>query len=87
MSNKDVKHLLEQLHDALQDTELDADTKRGLAELDGDIHQLLDASQDDPDEGYLTERARSLDSEFSAEHPTASRVLREIIDTLGKMGL
>ena len=86
MSNPEIKRLLSDLHRALKNTELDDETRRGLAELDGDIHQLLDEAAEDPEEGYIAEQARSLDSRFSAEHPTASRVLREIIDTLGKMG-
>ncbi|MEM6810554.1 MAG: DUF4404 family protein [Pseudomonadota bacterium] len=85
MSNDEVRRLLGRLRSELEHTELDAETRAALAQLDTDIHGVLGA---DEHEGYdVVEQARRLESTFAAEHPTANRVLREIIDTLGKLGI
>lgn len=85
MSNDEVRRLLRRLRNELEDTELDTETRAALAQLDTDIHRVIG---DDDDDGYdVVEQARRLESRFAAEHPTANRVLREIIDTLGKIGI
>ncbi len=85
MSNDEVRRLLVQLRSELTHTDLDAETRAALAQLDTDLHNMLGEEEH---EGLdVVEQARKLESQFAAEHPTAERVLREIIDTLGKIGI
>ena len=85
MSNDEVRRLLGRLRSELEHTELDEVTRAALAQLDTDIHGVLGENEHD---GYdVVEQARRLESTFAVEHPTANRVLREIIDTLGKLGI
>lgn len=85
MSNDEVRRLLVRLRSELAHTDLDPETRAALAQLDTDIHNVIGEEEH---EGYdVVEQARKLESHFAAEHPTANRVLREIIDTLGKIGI
>ena len=87
MSNPEVKRLLERLHEEIRNTDLDDETRTLVAQLDADIHELLDRPTDDADAGSVRQTAQSLEASFASEHPNAERFLREVIDTLGKMGI
>ena len=41
MSNKKLRELLGTLHEEIQKTDVDADTRSLMRELDSDIHKLL----------------------------------------------
>ena len=87
MSNDKIRRLLTELHEAMQDVELDDET-RDLAEaLDQDIQRLLEQSGEPDLMDQVTEQAREMDARFAAEHPLAERLLREIVDALGRMGI
>jgi hypothetical protein len=43
MSNDEIRQLLARLKEELQQTEMDADTRSLVRELDSDIHDLLDS--------------------------------------------
>jgi len=47
---------------------------------------LVDALADD-DANPAIERAQQLESRFTADHPVAARIAREIADLLAKMGI
>lgn len=82
---------------------VDQDMRRRLTELDQDIHRLLDQTgsadshgdshgEDHADTGTdvgeaLSEQVRETAANFQAEHPRTYRVLREIADTLSKLGI
>lgn len=87
MSNKKVRELLARLRDEVQKTDVDADTRSSLRELDSDIHDLLDSSQPEEKVSVVLERAKQLEAEFAASHPTVERFLREVIDTLANIGV
>ena len=87
MSNKEIRQLLAKLHDELQETEVDADTRSSLRELDSDIHDLLNSSTSKPDTNLVLERAKLLEAKFAINHPTVERFMREVIDTLAKIGV
>ena len=87
MSNKKLRELLGTLHDEIQDTEVDADTRSLMRELDSDIHELLDSTTTEVNPNSVLERARLLEAEFSTSHPVAGRFMREVIDTLVKIGV
>jgi hypothetical protein len=87
MSNEKIRELLARLQDEVQDTELDADTRSSLRELDADIHELLDSATSEQKISSVTERAKLLEAQFAISHPTAERFIREVIDTLAKIGV
>jgi hypothetical protein len=87
MSNEKIRELLARLQDEVQDTELDADTRSSLRDLDADIHELLDSATSEQKISSVTERAKLLEAQFAISHPTAERFIREVIDTLAKIGV
>ena len=87
MSNEKIRELLAKLHDAVQETELDADTRSSLRELDADIHDLLDSGTSRQKISSVTERAKLLEAKFAISHPAVERFMREVIDTLAKIGV
>ena len=87
MSNEKIRKLLAKLHDEVRDTELDADTRSSLRELDSDIHDLLDSATSRQKMSFVMERAKLLEARFAINHPTVERFMREVIDTLAKIGV
>ena len=87
MSNKQIRELLEKLQTEIQKTELDDDTLSLVRELDTDIDDLLDPEGDRVESDSVLEKARELETNFAAEHPTIERFMREVIDTLVRMGI
>lgn len=88
MPEKELKALLKQLNEALDNTEhLDPATREMVIELDRDIDRLLDAEDESMDFDTFQEGARDLQARFRAEHPVADRFLREIMDMLAKVGI
>jgi len=91
-----LKEHLHTLHQELEGSgELDADMRRLLSQVDEDIHRLLDqGAEPGADAGggsdagdALSEQVRETATNFQAEHPRTYRVLREIADTLAKLGI
>ncbi len=87
MDNSEIRGLLTRLRDEIQQSELDDETRRLMSELDADIHDLLDPDTPDVEPGPILERAREIDANFRAEHPTAVRILNEVMATLSRMGI
>ena len=87
MSNEKIRKLLAKLHAEVRDTELDADTRSSLRELDSDIHDLLDSATSRQKMSFVMERAKLLEARFAISHPTVERFMREVIDTLTKIGV
>jgi len=87
MSNEKIRELLSKLHEEVQKAELDADTRSSLRELDAGIHDLLDPSTTEPTAATVVEQAKLLEARFAIDHPTVERFMREVIDTLAKIGV
>jgi len=88
MNDKDLKTLLANLHDTLENTEqVDAETLQLVRELDEEIHRLSERGADEGDVEGVIDQARSIQSRFAVEHPVAERFLREIMDALAKVGI
>ncbi|HET6474076.1 MAG TPA: DUF4404 family protein [Pseudomonadales bacterium] len=85
MSAERVRHLLQQLRTELDRANVDAETLASMRELDRDIRRALDASER-PVAG-LTDRAKAIEVEFAVKHGVAERILREIVETLAKIGV
>lgn len=93
MTEKDrLKDHLRTLHRELEGSgQLDEDMRRLLTQVDEDIHRLLDQGGEaaaEPEGGdALSDQVRETATNFQAEHPRTYRVLREIADTLAKLGI
>jgi len=88
MSEDQLKELLGQLQQRLDQTkQLDPEAREMIAALENDIHRLLDKGDEEMDFDTFREGAQSLEARFSAEHPVAERLFREVIDILAKVGL
>ena len=87
MTNDKLKTLLASLHDELENTDVDDETRSMLKSLDSDIHQLLASDAAEDADRPIVEQAGLLEARFASEHPVAERVMRELIDTLVKLGV
>jgi len=87
MSEQKIRELLSELHHEVKTSEVDAETRSLLRELDSDIHELLDSSTSEQKIQFVMERAKLLEARFAVNHPTVERFLREVLDTLAKMGV
>ena len=87
MSNKKIRELLAELHEEVQKTEVDTDTRSSLRELDSDIHDLLNSSAPESDTNFVLDRARKLEAKFAMSHPTVEGIMRKVIDILAKIGI
>lgn len=82
---QELKNKLTQLKQAVSDIrELDDESRELLSQLDDDIKAALDTGE--PDES-LSGRIEQQAIEFDSQYPSASAVLRDIMDALGKMGI
>ena len=87
MENSELRELLNRLRGEIQQSELDNETRQLMSDLDVDIHDLLDPETPEVEAGPILERAREIDANFRAEHPTAIRILNEVMASLARMGI
>lgn len=88
MEEQKLKQLLSQLNELLDDTDrVDAETQALFRELDEEIHRLTEAGAASEEYEGVIDEAKSMQARFAVEHPVAERFLREIIDTLAKVGI
>jgi cob(I)alamin adenosyltransferase len=86
MSQERIKALLQQLQQELASTTtVDADTLAQVKRLDSDIDQWIEDAEDV--NSPIMEDAIALEARFAANHPVAERLIREVIDTLGRIGI
>lgn len=89
MPNQHLKDTLKKLHANLASTNaVDAEMAALLKVLDSDIQNLLNKKGEHaPDVSNLVTRAQSLSAKFATEHPQLEQVMRELADTLARMGI
>ena len=86
MSQEKIKGLLQQLQQELSaTTEVDADTLARVKQLDSDLDHWIEAAEDV--NSPVMDDAIALEARFAANHPVAERLIREVIDTLGRIGI
>lgn len=86
MTHPDLSQQLDTLHQQLQSLDtVDETTGEQLRRLSQDIQRLTAGTTDG--DLSLSDQARELEARFEADHPSASGVLREIINSLARMGL
>jgi hypothetical protein len=81
--------LLQQLQTQLRDTpSLDPSVASQVQALVRDIEATLPSTeQQSPDEPPLADRLRQAAQEFEVSHPTLSRTVGSVADTLAQMGI
>lgn len=86
MSQERIKALLQQLQQELANTTaVDAETLAQVKQLDSDIDQWIEEAEDV--NSPIMEDAIALEARFAANHPAAERLIREVIDTLARIGI
>ena len=66
---------------------MDDQTRALVEELDSDIHSLLSEEDAPVEKASVLGRARAIEADFETEHPTAVRIISEVIETLARMGI
>jgi ABC-type transporter Mla subunit MlaD len=84
MSKERVKELLAQLRNEIRHTDVDEELHEIIQGLDADIRGVID---NDDDVNAVIDRAKELEANFATRHPAAERFVREVIDTLVRMGI
>ncbi len=88
MNDLQLKDLLDRLHRELEKTDqIDPDTLAQVRQLDADIQRLVDSDTPTGEVDSVLDRAASIETRFAIDHPVAERFLREIMDTLAKLGI
>ena len=90
MPAEQLKKTLQRVQEELgKSQQLDDDLRHMLRDLDRDIDRIL--ADETPlavgDEETMSERVEVLASRFSAEYPRLELLLREVSDTLAKLGI
>jgi hypothetical protein len=87
MSDEKLQKLLVQVHEQLQQQDSLADeTQVLLKQVLADVKHAQDSDSNELDLD-LTERLEEQAVQFEQEYPTVSAVLRQIMDTLGRIGI
>ncbi len=87
MTNKNIEQLIIQLSQEVDKAQLDDTTIKKLREFERHIEPYISAGIDNNNKHTLIDQAKQLEIEFAQRYPIAEGTLREIIDTLGKMGI
>jgi hypothetical protein len=89
MESNNLKDSLKSLHENLESaTDVDPELMQLLKVLDNDIHQLMAREEREASEAAgLVRRAQEISARLAVRHPHIEPALREVADTLGKMGI
>ena len=83
-----LKGLLSDLHVELNDAgQLDAEARQKLEALAREIQDAVDPDSDKPLLEEAREQIQAAAVDFESEHPRLAGVLKNITDTLGKLGI
>ncbi|MEN3293723.1 MAG: hypothetical protein V7642_2976 [Burkholderiales bacterium] len=89
MDTTSLKKNLKSLRANLESTsDVDPELKDLLRALDDDIRQLLDKEERDRSNAAgLIRRAQEISARLAVQHPHVEPALREVADTLARMGI
>ncbi len=86
MAQDKIKLLLSQLQEELSKTEeVDEETFALVKRLDQNIDELIESTEQQ--NSPLLDDAIALEARFAANHPVAEKLLRELIDSLSRIGI
>ena len=87
MSEQRIKELLEELRGELQCTDgVDEALLASVRTLESNIGDLVDPAVDS-DENTVLDDAIALEAVFAASHPVAEKIIRELINSLSRIGI
>lgn len=87
MSEQRIKELISELLSELRDTDgIDEKMVATVGQLESDISDLVDPEVDSTDSTAL-EDAIALEAIFAANHPVAEKIIRELINSLSRIGI
>ena len=89
MSNEELKSRLDELHQELEKAStLSLEEQDMFGSLMADMVQIAqDESQPEQHNETLREKLEHQASDFDVDHPRLAGVLRQLLDSLGKMGI
>ena len=86
MNEENIRDLLTQLHQELRQTdEVEPETLELVRKLDRDFREVIHNAEDV--NSPLLQDAISLEAIFAVNHPLAEKIIRELINSLGRMGI
>ena len=87
MSEQRIKELLSELVTELEKADsINEETVSVAKTLESDIHDLVNPEVDTTENTVLDD-AIALEASFAASHPVAEKVIRELINTLSRIGI
>ena len=90
MDNKKSRELLQQLHDEINNTQtVDEEGSELLRDLDGDIRELLERSEEQQGQVHpsVIQRLESALSHFEVTHPELTTLISKVVDSLSNAGV
>ena len=90
MDNKKSRELLQQLHDEINNTQtVDEKGSELLRDLDGDIRELLERSEEQQEQVHpsVIQRLESALSHFEVTHPELTTLISKVVDSLSNAGV
>lgn len=88
MSDKKLHELLKQVHAQLQQQEsIDVESQTLLQQVLTDVKLASGSENSGEIQQDLSDRIEQQAVQFEQEHPTLAEVLRQIMDTLGRIGV
>lgn len=87
MSEQRIKELLEELRGEIQRTDsVDEALLTSIRSLESNIGDLVDPTVDSSENTVLDD-AIALEAVFAASHPVAEKIIRELINSLSRIGI
>jgi len=87
LSDERIRELMVELIGELEKTESFDDETVGVArKLEADIEDLVNPEVD-TSENTVMDDAIALEASFAASHPMAERIIRELINSLSRLGI
>ena len=87
MSEQRIKELISELISELESTEGVADeTVTVVKQLESNLEDLVNPEVDTT-ENTILDDAIALEASFAATHPVAEKIIRELINTLSRIGI
>lgn len=87
MSEARIKQLMSELIKELESAEsVDEETLEAARRLEGGIHDVANPEVDTSDSTVLDD-AIALEARFAARFPVAERILRELVNSLSRIGI
>ncbi|MDD9891557.1 MAG: DUF4404 family protein [Gammaproteobacteria bacterium] len=87
MSEERVKELLSELIAELEKTDsIDKDVVESARKLETSVHDFVNPEIDTA-ENTILDDAIALEASFAATHPVAEKIIRELVNSLSRIGI